>query len=243
MSSTSRLALTAGGATKRRGFSTKSEAQAALDDLRVAGRQGVYVAPVRQCLGEYLTQDWLTAIKVSVEPSTWASYERYMRLHVIPHIGHVRLQAVEAGILNRLYAELLESGRLDGKPGGLSARSVRYVHTILGRAFRDAVRWGRLTRNPAETSTPPSATQAAPAAEMQTWDARTLSRFLDAERPSRYYVAWLFMATTGCRRGEALGLRWRDVDLETGRASVRHTITAIDHRIHAALLPRATELG
>ncbi|MGH9288937.1 MAG: Arm DNA-binding domain-containing protein [Acidimicrobiales bacterium] len=112
---------------KRRGFKTKTEAQAALDELRVTARQATYVPPARQRLSEFLTDDWLPAIKVTIEESIWASYERYLRLHVIPHLGGVRLEAVDAGMLNRLYADLLDHGRLDGKPGGLSRQSVRYV--------------------------------------------------------------------------------------------------------------------
>jgi integrase len=225
---------------KRRGFKTKAEAQAALDELRVAGRQGAYVPPPRQRLGDYLTDEWLPAIKVTIEDSTWASYERYLRLHVIPHLGGVRLEAVDAGMLNRLYADLLDHGRLDGKPGGLSRQSVRYVHTVLGRALGDAVRWVRLVRNPAQAATPPRAAQTkTKAPEMRTWDADTLARFLDAERGTRYHVAFLFLATTGCRRGEALGLRWSDVDLDAGRASLRHTIGAIDHRIYEKSTPKS----
>lgn len=225
---------------KRRGFKTKAAAQAALDELRVSGRQGAYVPPARQRLSEYLNDDWLPAIKVTIEESTWASYERYLRLHVIPHLSGVRLEAVDAGMLNRLYADLLDHGRLDGKPGGLSRRSVRYIHTIIGRALGDAVRWGRIVRNPAQAATPPRAAQTkTQAPEMKTWDAGTLARFLAAELPSRYHIAFLFLATTGCRRGEALGLRWGDVDLEAGRASLRHTIGAIDHRIYEKSTPKS----
>lgn len=225
---------------KRRGFKTKAEAQAALDELRVSGRQGVYVAPARQRLGEFLTDDWLPAIKVTIEESTWASYERYLRLHVIPPLGGVRLEAVDPGMLNHLYADLLGHGRLDGKPGGLSRRSVRYIHTIIGRALGDAVRWGRIVRNPAQAATPPRAAQTrTQAPEMKTWNAETLARFLAAEQPSRYHVAFLFLATTGCRRGEALGLRWGDVDLDAGRSSLRHTIGAIDHRIYEKSTPKS----
>lgn len=225
---------------KRRGFKTKAEAQAALDELRVSGRQGVYVAPARQRLGEFLTDDWLPAIKVTIEASTWASYQRYLRLHVIPPLGGVRLEAVDPGMLNHLYADLLDHGRLDGKPGGLSRRSVRYIHTIIGRALGDAVRWGRIVRNPAQAATPPRAAQTkTQAPEMKTWDAETLARFLAAEQPSRYHVAFLFLATTGCRRGEALGLRWGDVDLDASRSSLRHTIGAIDHRIYEKSTPKS----
>ena len=58
---------------KRRGFRTKAEAQAALDELRVSGRRGTYVAPARQSFGEFLTEDWLPAIRATIEPSTHAS--------------------------------------------------------------------------------------------------------------------------------------------------------------------------
>lgn len=215
---------------RRRGFRTKAEAQAALDDLRVDVRRGAYVAPAKQTLGEFLEDDWLPAIRSTIAPSTFESYQRYVALHVIPRIGGVRLQLLDAGVLNKLYSDLLENGRRDGKPGGLSARTVRYIHTIVGRALREAVAWGRISRNPADAAQPPSASRARPP-EMRTWDGPTLARFLELVRDDRHYPAWLFLATTGCRRGEALGLRWSDVDLDDGRAVFRQTITAIAHKI------------
>src|SRR3954447_20881144 len=69
---------------KRRGFRTKAEAQAALDDLRVSGRQGTYVAPGRQTLGEFLREAWLPAMRREIAESTWESYERNIRVHVVP---------------------------------------------------------------------------------------------------------------------------------------------------------------
>ncbi len=218
---------------RRRGFRTKADAQAALDEIRTSGRRGTYVAPVRQTFGEFLTCDWLPAIRTTVEPSTLESYTRYLTLHVVPRIGSVGLQQVDAGLLNRLYADLLDHGRRDGKPGGLSPRTVRYIHTIIGRALREAMAWDRVVRNPASAAQPPSASHAQ-APEMRTWDAPTLARFLDLVRNDRHHPAWLFLATTGCRRGEALGLRWSDLDLDKNRAVFRQTVGAIDHEIHIA---------
>ena len=63
---------------------------------------------------------------------------------------------------------------------------------------------------------------------------RSFARFLKLVEGSRYHSAWLFLATTGMRRGEALGLRWQDVDLEGARASIRQTVTAVDHRVRIA---------
>jgi len=218
---------------KRRGFKTKTEAQASLDELRVMARRGSYVAPVRQTLGQFLTDDWLPAIRATIEPSTYESYARYVNIHIVPRIGGIGLQQLNAGVLNRFYADLLDHGRLDGKPGGLSPRTVRYIHTIIGRALREAVAWDRLTRNVAQAAQPPGTAQAK-SPEMRTWDGATVARFLNLVRDDRHYPTWLFLATTGCRRGEALGLRWRDVDLDASKVALRQTVSAIDHELRVA---------
>ena len=103
---------------KRRGFKTKAAAQAALDELRVNARQGTYVAPVRQTLKDFLTNEWLPIVKRKLAESTWESYERNIRHHVVPQLGSVQLQALDGGMLNRLYSELLVSGRVRGSRSG-----------------------------------------------------------------------------------------------------------------------------
>ena len=218
---------------RRRGFRTKAEAQAALDELRVRGRRGTYIVPARQTLERFLVDDWLPAIRATVEPSTHESYTRYLKVHVIPRIGAVPIQQLDASVLNKLYADLLNNGRRDGKPGGLAPRTVRYIHTIVGRALREAVAWDRLARNVARAAQPPRAAQAR-GPEMRTWDGATVARFLDCVRDDRHCPAWLFLATTGCRRGEALGLRWHDVDLDAAKAVLSQSVTAVDHDLRLA---------
>lgn len=218
--------------TRRRGFKTKGEAQQALDRLRTDVTTSSYVAPARQTVDEYLDA-WLVTIKPSLEPSTLSSYGRNLKLHVRTRVGGVQLQRLDAPALNRLYAELLEDGRRDGRPGGLSIRTVRYVHSIVHRALRDAVREGRLLRNPADAATPPRARDARPP-EMRTWSAEQVSQFLEAVRGSRYRAPWLVLATTGMRRGEVLGLRWRDIDLDASRLTIVQTVTLVDHKVRIA---------
>ena len=205
---------------RKRGYRTKAEAQAALNALRNDVQAQTYVPPARQTMAEYL-DEWLEAIRATVEPSTHESYSRVVRTNVKPYIGDVQLQRLDALTLNRLYGELRQR---------LSVRSVRYAHAILHRALRDAVRWGRLVRNPSDASDPPRARDAR-APEMRTWSASDLARFLGAEHGSRYRTAWLTLATTGMRRGELLGLRWGDVDFENGRVSIRRTVSRIAHKI------------
>ncbi|MEO1058638.1 MAG: site-specific integrase, partial [Actinomycetota bacterium] len=268
------------------GYRTKKEAERARVDLLSKFDRGEYVEPSQQTLGDYLTE-WLSAMEHTVRPSTFDSYERNMRNHVIAHIGSTRLAKVDAAVLNGLYVLLLTSGRrqpsrtgrgyspdvvnralelradglslaataeqlqsefaetshitkdtlasllrrqgqrraVDDLPEGLDRRTVNYVHTILHRAFKDGVRWGRLARNPADAADPPRAGQKS--GGVQAWDAATLRTFLSRSRESgdRLHALWVLIATTGMRRGEALGLRWKDVDLDKGRLSVVQTLT------------------
>lgn len=216
---------------KRRGFATRKAAQEAIDDLRVSARSGAYVPPARQTLAAFVNEEWLPALAATVEPSTAESYARNLRLHVLPSLGGVRLQALEGPQLNVLYAQLRESGRKDGK-GGLSARSVRYTHTIVHAALDDAVRWGRVVANAADRADPPSAKQAK-APEMTVWSQAELRAFLDGTEGERNHAAWTFLATSACRRGEALGIRWSDLDLDAtpATASIRQQVTVVGHSV------------
>ena len=208
------------------GFRTKREAAAALAELVSSVNRGAYVPASRQTLAEYV-EEWLAAIAPTVRPGTHFSYARNLHAHVVSHVGSTRLDAVDAGALNGLYALLLTDGRRDGK-GGLSPRTVRYTHAILHRAFKDAVRWGRLVRNPTDAADPPRATSSA-SPDMVTWSTGELRAFLDGVRGDRLAAAYVLLATTGMRRGEALGLRWADLDHDHGQAAIRQTVIVVNH--------------
>lgn len=215
---------------RRRGFATKRAALEALDEVKSNVRAGTWVAPSRQTVGEFL-DEWLATIKPTLRPATLYSYERNLRLHVVPRVGQVPLQALDGGALNFLYAQLLEPGANRARPGQpLSARTVRYIATIVKSAFGDAVRWGRLARNPADYSDPPKAA-AHRKPDMATWTAEEVARFLAlrAAGGDRDSALWRLLAATGLRRGEALGLRWRDVDLDAGSATVQQTVIVVAH--------------
>ena len=254
----------------------------------------------KQTLAEFLLKDWLPSRKPPVlEESTWVSYDRYMRLHVLPWIGVIPLQQLSPVDLNSLYRRLLDSDR--NRPGppkrhppelhkrahdlraddrtceqiaevlqsefaevagtitrfgvvallrrgtrksyvsdaqpGLSPRTVRYIHTILHTALKNALRWNRVVRNVADAATPPSTTMSK-APQTKAWTAEHLGAFLQYTAESRYLPVWLFLATSGCRRGEALGLRWSDVDLDAATAVIGHQVTSVETRIVIKDLPK-----
>jgi integrase len=109
---------------------------------------------------------------------------------------------------------------------------VRYIHTIVHRALRDAVKWGRLVLNPADAADPPRARDAAESAPaMLTWEGAQLATFLRWSKDDRYGPAFHFLATSGMRRGEALGLRWADVDLDSAKVAIRRTLIVVGHDV------------
>jgi integrase len=122
------------------------------------------------------------------------------------------------------YRVLEKSGRKDHRQGeGLSARTVRYLHTTIHGILRQAVKDGLLLRNPADAATPPTAREAK-APEMQCRTVGQLAAFLDwSAEYSQSHALWYTLACTGMRRGEALALRWRDVDLDAGTIRIRRS--------------------
>jgi integrase len=216
--------------TRRRGpagekWTTYRDAAKALRDALAKIDKGEWSDPSKQPLGAYL-DEWAAGLRLGA--STVASYRKNIRLHLTPYLGTVPLRSLTTARIDVLYRQLERSGRRDhrgeqtGEP--LSARTVRYVHTILAAALGAAVESGRLARNPAAAAHPPTARQAK-APEMQAWTAAQLAAFLGwaGQDGHAHAPAWHVLAHTGMRRGETLALRWRDVDLDAGTVSVRRS--------------------
>ncbi len=213
-------------------FRTRKEAEAARAKIVSDLNAGTYTEPTRVTLGEYLTLTWLPSMRARVKPTTWSSYRRNVELHLLPRLGSRQLQRLTATELNALYGDLLATGN-QKTAGGLSPKTVRYVHTTVHKALQDAVDAGLLTRNPASSAKPPRP-RAAPQQEMRTWTAKQLSTFLDSVQADRLHAAFHLAAMTGMRRGEVLGLRWNDVDLERGQLAVRHALVLVENQIRSS---------
>lgn len=100
-------------------------------------------------------------------------------------------------------------------------------------ALGDAVRHGLLQRNPVEMSDPPKASANRRADKLRTWSSAELRSFLTRSETEgdRDLAAWRLLGTTGMRRGEALGLRWRDLDLDAGTLEIAQTVIVVDHEV------------
>jgi len=127
-------------------------------------------------------------------------------------IGGVPLRNLTAAHFNALYAQL--------QAEGLSVATRRSTHAVLRGAMNDAVRWGRLARNPVTAADPP----ALPRSRAQSWSDRELRAFLEGVMDDRLFALWRLAATTAMRRGELLGLPWRCVDLDAARLRVERQL-------------------
>jgi integrase len=209
---------------RRKGFRTKREAQEALDKVRGQARTASYVPPAKMTVKAYLT-GWLAGLPATgLRPSTVDGYRRNMD-YVIDVLGGRRLDSLTPHDLDKLYASLLESGKRQSE-GGLSPRSVRYVHGVLRKALADALRKGTLARNVADLADAPRPRDAR-APEMAWWTPKELRTFLDLTAGEPLGPLFRVAAMTGMRRGEACGLRWQDVDLDKARLTVRQQLIVV----------------
>ena len=205
----------------------RRDAEKLLNELVGQLHDGSYRRPERITVADYLNERWLPMKRSQLRATTWHSYEQMLRLHVVPALGARQLQQLTAHDLDALYADLLASGRARGK-GGLAVKTVHYIHTIIRKALADAERKGTVTRNVAALADPPKLS-AARQREMRIWTSEQLRQFIDLAKDHHLHAAWFLAAHTGMRRGEVLGLRWVDVNLDQARLSVRQAIVAVGY--------------
>ena len=198
----------------------QGDAQALLLKLQVELQEGTYIQQDKMTLAEYLGY-WLQAYCVpNLGPATLPSYTRIINSHVVPALGHIKLTDLKPLHIQGYYAAKLTSGRRDGKPGGLSARSVRYHHTVLREALQHAVKWQLLKVNPADATEPPRPVKPGFRA-LGMAEVRDLLDKLRGHRDEHLSAVALF---TGMRQGELLALQWGSVDLEKKVVRVVQTV-------------------
>jgi integrase len=197
----------------------KREAQRELTRLLHEMNTGAYVEPTRMLVRDYL-EKWLAHAKSKVAGKTFERYEEIVRKHLIPALGHHPLAKLQPLQIQQYYAEALESARLDGKAGGLSAQTVLHHHRVLHRALRLAVQWLLLARNPADAVESPRPEPK----QIPVLDEAEATTLLAALRDTRLYEPTLMALASGLRRGELMALHWQDVDLDAGKVIVRRSL-------------------
>ena len=173
--------------------------------------KGLVFEGEEQTLSAYLDR-WLNgSVKGSVKPSTYESYERMIRNHIKPALGHRKLKNLAPDHVQYFYQKKLDDGLAPG--------TVRLMHGILHKALEQAVKWGVVPRNVCKATTPPKLNPE----EIHPLDAEQAKQILEAARGNRLEALYVLAVTAGLRIGELLGLKWEDIDLDAETLHVRRT--------------------
>ena len=199
---------------RRKSFYGKTRAEVArkLALAFQALEQGAPMGDERVTVGEFLDV-WLEdGARPTVKPSTLEGYERALRLHIKPHLGHMRLRELTPYHVQR-WLNILSDG-------GMATSTIRVQLAILRRALGQGESWGMVPRNVARLIDGPTIHRE----ERVVLDASDARRLLDQVRGDRYEALWLIALSTGARQGEILGLRWIDIDLDAGLIHIRQAL-------------------
>ena len=216
---------------------TQAEAKAKLKQA-IEEAKGLDAAKV----GRYTVGQWMEVwfehyAKVKVRPSSHQTYRGYIDNHIKPNIGKIQLEKLTSLDLQKFYKKLLGKGRVDRiesrkQSNGLSAKTVQNIHQIISSAMKLAQEQKLIASNPTEGCALPRLEHR----EMQTLPVEQLQSFLREAKDSGVFELYYLELVTGLRRGELLGLKWEDVDLERGDLRVRRQIARISGEVVEAPL-------
>jgi len=203
---------------------TKSECVEKLERLKEeCGRTAEKLKPDMP-FGEWIDFWYQYFSSPKLRPTTQATYENRIYGHIIPSIGKIPISKLTQNDLQQFYARLKRTGRkvnVELKGTGVSDRMVRSCHALCRSSLEKAVEEGLITRNPSiGCKLPPKKN-----GEMKVLTQNEIVRLLNQAYDEGYYEMFLLELTTGMRRGEILGLKWRDLNLETGELNIKRQLT------------------
>jgi integrase len=178
---------------------------------------GEHVDPSRMTVRQWLVA-WLGAVRAEISPKSHERYSEIVENYVVPALGNLPLVKLAPSHIQEAYNRLAMGGRRDGKKGGLSPLTRRYIHSIIRSALGRAVEQQLLARNPTDAFK-----KRLPKVErkgMTTLTAEQSAYLLRAIKQTSVYWPTLIALSTGMRRGEILALRWKNVDLDRGAVRV-----------------------
>ena len=216
---------------------TQAEAKAKLKQA-IEEAKGLDAAKVgRYTIGQWMDVWFEHYAKVKVRPSSHQTYRGYIDNHIKPNIGKIPLEKLTSLELQKFYKKLLEKGRVDrlesrNQAKGLSPKTVWNIHQIISSAMKLAQEQKLIASNPAEGCALPRMGHQ----EMKTLPVEQLHSFLREAKDSGVFELYYLELATGLRRGELLGLKWEDIDLERGDLRVRRQIARINVEVVEAPL-------
>src|SRR5215211_1570128 len=194
---------------------TKTECWRKLNMAMADADRGTLPGPANLTVEQYLTSWLADSVKGTVSRATYDSYKRDVYYHIIPELGRRKLKELTSGNIRRLYRKMAEKGLKD--------RSIEYVHTTLRKSLKAAVVDRLINYNPTD-GVRPIKTPTGAAKESKALAPYQVKVLLEETAESRFEALYVVAIYTGLRRGELLGLKWTDVDLDKGTLRVQRSL-------------------
>lgn len=194
----------------QRSFSgkTQKEVREKMQAAAVELNEGTYQQPSKMTVGEWM-DIWARDYLGGVKPMTVVNYEQHIKNQIRPALGAIKLEALNTHTIQSFYNDLRKS---HGEKKGLSAKTIKCIHSILHEALQQAVAVGYIRFNPSDACELPRVEKK----EVKPLDSEAIGAFLKAIQGHRFEILYLVTLFTGMRRGEVCGLTWDCVDLDKG---------------------------
>ena len=211
------------------GFRTREEAEEAAKKILAEIQQGTYAEPTKTTVEEFLLDFVENTLKNEVAPNTYEQRKAYVKNHIAPRIGKIKLSDLSPAHIQKFYNDLREQ---------YGAGHVQNIGNLLNKALNQAVRWNIISRNPAALVKKPSTSRKN--SKMKVWTVDEQKIFLEHVKSEStfYYVLFLLALTSGMRKGELLGLKWDDVDTKQGIVSVKRTAVWANKSLYLKDIPK-----
>jgi integrase len=160
--------------------------------------------------------------------STLTSYRTIWERHISPPLGHLRLDEITPAVLRSWMSRKVAETNTRNRPH--SPRTLQYMHAVLRTAMNEAVRDGLIVSNPLDRVQPPRGVTS----KVQPLSVDEARLLLKQAATCPHYALWVTLLATGLRIGEALALRWSDLDLDRRVLTVAASVGRVGGQIDAA---------
>ncbi len=197
---------------------TKKEAEAELARFIVFVESGMYRTPSKMTLSEFILEWKAKYAQTELSPLTLKTYNHHLENHILPTLGHLKLDEIKPMHILSLLEDLRKPGaRKDKLEGTLSSGTIEYIYRVMKNVFSRAKDWSILTQSPMASIKKPKVTQQ----KLKFYDEQEAAEVIVLlyKAPLMWRLFCICAILGGFRRGELLALEWSEVDYEN------HTIT------------------
>jgi integrase len=195
-------------------FDTQQQAREWVRNIQNQKDQGLTYDNERITLRDFM-EGWLQNKKLQVRLATYEQYSWTARTYIIPTLGSIKLRDLSSGQIQGFYDRLAAAGK--------GTRTIKVTHIILHGCLERAKQLGLVLKNSTELCTPPPCRSVAEddSQDLHVWDEIKVGQFLNFMRGQKNENLYHLALTTGMRRGELLGLQWKDIDWNKCQIQVR----------------------